>query len=71
MSGKVTEIMEQRDGVREPILSDLFQVYFEDTEAWVIREAAAHDCALGGSLARMGAQSSGTSSTFLGSTARI
>lgn len=38
MSGKVTEIMEQRDGVREPTLSDLFQVYFEETEAWVIRE---------------------------------
>lgn len=38
MSGKVTEIMEQRDGVREPTLSDLFQVYFEETEVWVIRE---------------------------------
>lgn len=43
----------------------------EETEAWVVNEAAAYHLALSISLARMGAQSSGANLTFLGSRIRI
>lgn len=73
-NGKVKERMEERNGVREPPLRWSFptlEINLEETEAWAVKEAAASHSGLGSSPARIGAPSSGTRLTFLGSRTRI